>query len=282
MTKNTSSDWQQAALGTLLWLLVPVPEEAGKAYFRLLKQLVEYLDSRLRNRFEAEDLASQSLMETAEYIYRSLSDGQSYKVPPLASAEEHERARKGIPHAAFKFARLAWFRMERKRRLDQELLDPADDLASPVEDQIYQIEQKERVRRALEHLEPTDRNIIEKYYDFVDEESPELREQLANELGVSVSALSKQVARIRRKIAADLSSEKKAEAEFTAYFPESVYPSQWSTLLAYMHLSEALPSVDSDSKRRFGAGGSEIEKTTAENKVMIEHGAEVLVVPESY
>src|ERR1039458_6105401 len=223
MKENTSPGWQQAASATEVWLLDPVPEEAARAYARLLEQLArrlaKYLHFRLDDRLVAELLAEQALERTAEYIYGSLSKPLSHdentsgivnEVPPVASPEEYERARKSIQPMAFLFGVNLSVGVVKEVR-QPKYLDEDDlhhyvataSLTSTTGD-----ERLNRIRRVLKNLNPTDRHIIKKYYAFADEKNRRSREQLANKLGVSVEALNRRAVRIRRRIDAELSDEK--------------------------------------------------------------------------
>src|SRR5262249_34446993 len=68
---------------------------------------------------------------------------------------------------------------------------------------------------------------------------------------------------------------------FTAYYPRSVGPRSWNTILAYMHVANALALVQSDSKRRLGEIERRTGKKTSTQKVRIARGAQILVVPQS-
>lgn len=81
-----------------------------------------------------------------------------------------------------------------------------------------------------------------------------------------------------KKVSAASSS---AEAQFTAYFPRTIQKSRWSTLLAYMHLKEALAEVESDSKRRFSEADGEIASKSAKKNVKVARGTRIIVVPQS-
>ena len=81
--------------------------------------------------------------------------------------------------------------------------------------------------------------------------------------------------------AAKSSARASAEAQFTAYFPRNVQQNNWSTLLAYMHLKNALPLVEADSKRRFKPVEGEIASKSAAKNVKIARGTKILVVPQS-
>src|SRR6202012_3674410 len=66
-----------------------------------------------------------------------------------------------------------------------------------------------------------------------------------------------------------------------AYFPRSIQKGRWSTLLAYMHLKEALAKVESDSKRRFSEFEGEIASERAKKNVKIARGTKIVVAPQS-
>ena len=65
----------------------------------------------------------------------------------------------------------------------------------------------------------------------------------------------------------------------TAFHPKEVRPGAWYTLIAYMHLQEALAAVQADSKKRLEPQVP-IGKTSRVSGVEIARGAEISVVPE--
>jgi hypothetical protein len=306
MTEDTSSGLQQAAYRTFLWLLDPAPEEAGKAYARLFERLTGYIYSSferpyfvLWQKLDVEDLAERALTKTAEFIYLSLSKSQfrnqsdrdAYdKIPPPASPEEYEAARKNIWGLARKYARRIALEAARNLRRGiyiedlpggEDALPEPHDQSAEIIDRLDRERRLKRVRSVLNTLSPTDRYIIENYFETSREREHLARRMIASELGITTEILRRHVARIRQKVVDELSRPSRAEAEFTAYFPPNVCPPQWSTLLAYMHVSEALSKVDSDSKRRFGIGGDQTKKRSASKNVAIERGANILVMPQS-
>src|SRR5262249_17932149 len=68
---------------------------------------------------------------------------------------------------------------------------------------------------------------------------------------------------------------------FTAYYPRFVNQRMWNTVLAYMHVEDALRLINSDSKRRLSDAGGRIDNRTTIKKVAIARGAKILVVPQS-
>jgi hypothetical protein len=76
-------------------------------------------------------------------------------------------------------------------------------------------------------------------------------------------------------------SHETSAVHFTAYYPRSVEKVNWSTVLAYMHVADALPLVYSDSRRRLGEASKRTSSKTARKKVDIARGTRTLVVPQS-
>jgi hypothetical protein len=70
-----------------------------------------------------------------------------------------------------------------------------------------------------------------------------------------------------------------AAVHFTAYYPKEVLPNVWSTLLAYIHVAEALEIVQRDSKKRLSQPERHGEGR-GQTTVTISRGAEIVVVPE--
>ena len=137
-------------------------------------------------------------------------------------------------------------------------------------------------RWRLAELSRDDRRLIEEYYDITGKGQGRSPSDLAKKLGITVRALQLRVIGIRRRPAAKIrTDEEPGQARFTAYYPQSVIPQSWNTVLAYMHVPNALAVVQADSKRRFGEIGAETDKKTATRKVRIARGTQIVVVPQS-
>lgn len=287
MPQSTTHAWQKTALDTLLWLLDPVPAEAEKAYLRLFEKLVVFF--RHRESLDPEELAEKTLTTVAETVYLSLTGLRRedvdradlvHEVPRNVAQEIYAKVRDGLPRLALAFA-ARYSVQEHYRPAPPPLLDALE--APPLQDESAIAEEQLRLlERSLATLPTEDRRLIENYYDFSDKGLRRSQSEVAKELGITASALRNRVARIKRRLVADLTvGEEPAEAQFTSYYPRYVDPRNWSTILAYMHVADALALVQFDSKRRLRETGERAGKKTATKKVAIARGAQILVVPQS-
>jgi DNA-directed RNA polymerase specialized sigma24 family protein len=287
MSQLTHESWWKAALDTLLWLLDPEQGKAEKAYLDLFNRLVVFFRHRGRN--DAEDLAEETLTGVARVVYLRLTGLQKHdlsrmdivhQVPrtisPQTYASEHDR----IPFTAFGVARNVLFEKFRDRAIRQRanLVEDAEIHATTEA-----VEKRHQLlARALAELPIKDRRLIEEYYYVGDESRRRSRNDLARSLGLTASALRIKASRIRQNIKAKMTAaEAPAQAQFTAYYPRSTNPRTWNTILAYMHVADALQLVESDSRRRLSEAGGRIGRRTTIKRVAIARGAKILVVPHS-
>jgi DNA-binding Lrp family transcriptional regulator len=285
MSQSTSQVWQKAALDTLLWLLDPDRYEADKAYLRLFKRLVAFL--RQRGSFDPEELAEKTLAKVAETVYLRLTGLRRedvdradlvHEVPREVAQEVYTKERERLTPLAFAFAKHSMqeqYRRARRSRLDA--------LEAPFLQEDPAIAEEQLVlMRDLRTLSAEDQRLLKEYYDLADTGKRQSRSDLAKQLGLTTSALRVRAEKLRRRVIATMTArEAPAQAQFTAYYPRSIERRNWSTILAYMHVADALPLVQSDSRRRLNDAGERIASKTANRKLAIARGAQIIVVPQS-
>ena len=88
---------------------------------------------------------------------------------------------------------------------------------------------------------------------------------------------AKEPSRILQWVAAP----KPAPVQFTAYYPRFLDSRNWSTILAYMHVADAIKAVQADSQRRLGDKDQTTWHKTAISEVSIARGARIIAVPQS-
>jgi hypothetical protein len=164
--------WQKVALGTLLWLLNPIPSEAEKAYLGLFRRVVRFL--RYRGAVDPEELAEETLARVAETVYLRLTglkrenvQDAVHEVPRDVSREIYDKERDALPALAFSFARRA--QQDRYLRARRSLTDALELPASPDESAL--MEERRLLEQTLALLSRDDRRLLEKYYDVTDKDS---------------------------------------------------------------------------------------------------------------
>lgn len=237
---------QQEKFESLLAFLGPDREEAGKRYVAVLQKLTAYL-TRYASRVDAELLADRTLDKIAENSFDPEVDLTG--VDPLRYAF---RVARKIGWDALRNSALQRERIQSKFANDRRIaLANRDSLADKIE--------LEKLDNALRNLSEEERYLIENYYEGSSKgEISSQRNYLSHQLGLTRPGIRHRAIRIQQKLHDELSShEEAAKAQFTAYYLPLVSPNQWHSLLAYMHLAEALSLTASDAERRFSLGSSD-------------------------
>lgn len=287
MSQPTFPTWLGAALDILLWLLDPERDKAEAAYLHLFNRLVKFFRKQ-HNSSNAEDFAEQALTKVAEIAYRELEgiaphersrDKLLDELRQMVGRSHGRLLADPLPQLAIDVAKGVLRKQARKnKRPDVGILEA---LRIPDQEDIGRDERLLLLEDALSELAPEDRDLIEEYYNS-DRDREELRSEVANQLGITEQALRSRVENLKKRIKRKMvAHEAPVPAQFTAYYPRSVERRNWSTILAYMHVADALEQVHSDSKRRISGVKGETGKKTTNRKVGIARGAQIIVVPES-
>jgi len=70
------------------------------------------------------------------------------------------------------------------------------------------------------------------------------------------------------------------EAGFISYFPRTVHPDEWNTLLVYLFARGAIIGVAGDARRRFEGGEDTITSASTTKTAFLAPGTSVLIVPQ--
>lgn len=289
-------DLQQEALKSLLALLDPDPDNAGKKYVALFQTLTSYF-IRSGSDCDAEHLADLTMntvaRKSSEMIIENVRAYALGVAKKVALRRLDERSK--LVEAEFAI----------DRRLD--FPNMFEHGVERMFERAYEREQAaQKLDYAFKKLSNEDRYLIEKYY--AESESlgeriarrhrmsrelgltrPSLilrihliKQKLRNEVGRSqVTKRARSEARTRTEAKKGVRTEELKRTKFTAYYPRLVRPEQWNSVLAYMHVADTLSLVTSDAERRFGLETIEILKQQGRRNVTIERGTEILVIPES-
>jgi pyruvate/2-oxoglutarate dehydrogenase complex dihydrolipoamide acyltransferase (E2) component len=315
MLQATAKDWRTAAFENLLWLLAKDRTEAEKNYASLLAVIIDFLRTQGVGP-DAKDLAEESLELVAEQFYRERLGlkvaGPMPAEPPnisslIVSSRKYQKWREAVRPLAFLFAsraRTAKMVAELKRVLeglrpeDRRLLvnyreineatppKPTPAAATPAPAPAAKKAPAKKAAAKKASAKKAVKKAVTKKAAH-NARAAHHHEQAAHHAHVphhhTEAAKHHEAGKHEKAKGGSKSSTPKrsSTAEFTAYFPRNIQRSHWNTLLAYMHLSEALPSVESDSKRRFSSTEGEIGSKSAEKNVTIARGTEIQVVPES-
>jgi hypothetical protein len=249
MSPMTTPTWHKAALDTLIWLLDPEPDEAGKALLRLFNDIVAFYERKYGSR--SRELAAETLSMVAEDVYLNLTGLRRedvdrgdvvHEVPRSISHEVYAAERERLPRLALSYAKSTQY-------------EQASEASSELEVGFV-------IRDTLEKEAPENEARRPPKESIKDERKP--RKGLEEH-----SHVEKMV------------RETSAKVHFTAYYLRSAEILNWSTVLAYMHIAKALPFVYSDSRRRLGEAAERTSRKTASKRVEIARGARILVVPQS-
>ena len=303
MSQSTTHPWKKAAFETLLWLLDAETSKAEKAYQVLFSRLVEYFRS---NRFDdPEDLAVETLERVAKIVYLKLTGLQlhqlddlwvRHEVPRGIAPELYETERERLTGVALLTARR--IAIDAARRSAPALLDHRNEALSEFgrntfeEEVIEELTNEGQVQllyRILADLPTDDRRLILSYYNAHAGEAQsrqdlaKKRRDLAKELGITPIKLSSRVSSIRDQIRSKIKRAERPSGavRFTAYYPRSLGVENWSTVLAYMHVADAIMAVQTDSLRRLGDKDQTARHKTVISEVSIARGARIIVVPQS-
>jgi RNA polymerase sigma factor (sigma-70 family) len=175
MKRGAKGHWQltPAAFERLLLALDTDQERAALAYEQLRQRIVGLM--RWWGAWMAEDLADQTL----DRVARKLEEGS---VVPAASFGAYVR---GVARMIF----YEWTRSSRAQLPESETVAPAEHAPEPALDQLD---------RCVAALEPAEQKLVLRYYG--DGKHAELRRALAEELGISQTALRIRAHRLRQRL----------------------------------------------------------------------------------
>jgi RNA polymerase sigma factor (sigma-70 family) len=152
---------------------------AGQEYVLLCEKLASYFHA--RNCLFAEDLVDETLNRVAKKI---------------ASGE----APRNIMAYCYGFARLVWLEYLKKPETSRGSLEDPPTVQLTGEDEIHQKEREDCLYKCLHKLPGDDARALIEYWSFEDRPNRDLRKELAEELGISSTALRIRVCRVKRKV----------------------------------------------------------------------------------
>jgi hypothetical protein len=162
---------------------------------------------------------------------------------------------------------------------DAGLESPARDLVRALLQQIQATSDRfYHDTRSIRLTDPTSGHTREVTVGHTDKALSEATDQAGNR--AEVIAAARDLAQALQAYNALNARASAARIQFTAYHPKDVRPETWYTLLAYVHLPEALAAVQSDSRTRLGPQAGNAGQGRSQATQTIAHGAEMVVVPE--